>query len=84
MPEIGMLGTGCDDEIIVGNATAFRDHLFARRIDPQNFRQDNLGVALPTENAAYWRCNISRRQTRGERPPNPAPTMTTRGGREVA
>ena len=36
MPKIGMLGTGCDDEIIVGNAAAFRDHFSACRIDPRN------------------------------------------------
>ena len=65
MPKISMLGTGCYDEIIVGNAAAFRDHFPACRIDSRNFCQNDFGVLLPTDDAADWGRNISRRETRG-------------------
>ena len=65
MSEIGMLGTSRDDEIVVGNAAAFREHLAARRVDARNLRQNDLGVPLPTQDAADRRRNICRRQARG-------------------
>ena len=65
MPKIGMLGTSCDEEMIVGNAAAFGDHFSACRIDSRNFRQNHFGVPLPTEDAADRRRNITRRQARG-------------------
>ena len=60
MSEIGMLGASRDDEIVVGNAAAFREHLAARRVDARNFRQNDLGVLLPMQDAADRRGNSDR------------------------
>src|SRR6266566_8536087 len=65
MSKIGMLGAGRDDEMVVRDAAAFREQFSARRVDARNFRQNDLGIALPMEDAADRRCDISRRQTRG-------------------
>ena len=64
MSEIGVLGTGCDHEIVVRNAAAFRNHLSARRVDARNIRQNDLGVPLPMEDASDRRRDISRREPR--------------------
>jgi len=65
MAEIGVLGPRSYYEVIVGNTAAFREHLAAPGINTRNFRQNDLGVLLPTEDTADWGRNISRRETRG-------------------
>ena len=65
MSKIGVLGAGRDDEMVVRDAATFREQFSARRVDARNFRQNDVGIALPMEDAADRRCDISGRQTRG-------------------
>src|SRR5262245_3592250 len=65
MTEIGVLGAGGDDEMVVENAASLRDYLFARGIDPRDFRQDHLRVLLAPQDAADRRGDVSGRQPGG-------------------
>src|SRR5215211_7868743 len=65
MPEIGVLGSGRDDEIVVRNASSVCDNLVPRSIDARDLRQDDLRVFLPTEYAANRRGDIRGRQAGG-------------------
>src|SRR5215216_4996029 len=65
MPEIGVLGSGRDDEIVVRNASSFCDNLVPRSIDARDLRQDDLRVFLPTKYAANRRGDIRGRQAGG-------------------
>src|SRR6266446_5959513 len=60
-----MFGAGGDDEMVERNATAFRDHFFARGIDTRNFGEDDLRISLTAKNSPNRRNNVSRGQPGG-------------------
>ena len=69
MPKIGVLRASRDNEIVVWNTAAFRDHFAARGINARNIRQNDVGVPLPMDRI--------RRGIRNLRP-------TTDGGHDAA
>jgi hypothetical protein len=62
VPEISVLGPGGDDEIVERNATAFRNHYLAYRVDTRDFGEDDVSILLTTQDAANRRSDICRRQ----------------------
>jgi hypothetical protein len=52
MTEIGVFGTGRDNEMVERNAAALADHLSAKKIDSRHLSQEHLDIALVAKNAS--------------------------------
>src|SRR5215217_5035706 len=65
MPEIRVLRSGREDEIIERDPALSRHHFAPGRVDAGDLRQHNRGIALPAQDGADGRRDVGGRQNRG-------------------